>query len=168
MCGTSCHGHFGNVSPEHLRLAASLGTVQQSLPALLHPLHCVPRVALCNPCCTHAHTRPFSPFTSSPRVQMDPWVTAGSVPDDLTAIEPDMKHQKATSCGSWGPSELQPNWSDIHIWGFIHFHSIFQGIIVHCWKSLTYIQTLMRYIKIYTWDIMWYVWLNKMQITELS
>lgn len=142
----------------------SSGTVQQSLPALLHPLRCVPRVALCTYPCTHTH--PFSSFTSSPRVQMYPWVTEGSAPDDLTAIEPNMKHQKAASCESWGPSQLKPNWSDTHIWGFIHFHSGFQAIVVLRCRSLTDIQTLKRYIKIYI--VMWKVWVNNTQITELS
>lgn len=171
MCGTSYHGHFGSVSPEHLQQAAAarepslLGhraaePACLASPPALRASGCAVHVPM------HTHTHPFSPFTSFPRVQMYPWVTEGSAPDDLTAIEPNMKHQKAASCESWGPSQLKPNWSDTHIWGFIHFHSGFQAIVVLRCRSLTDIQTLKRYVKIYI--VMWKVWVNNMQITELS
>lgn len=78
----------------------------------------------------------------------------GNAPDDLRATAPNTKHHKATSSESWGPSQLKPNWSDIHIWGFIHFHSVFQAIVVLCCMSLTDIQFLKWYIKIYICDVM--------------
>ena len=143
----------------------------RSKPALLHHPRCVPQNALC----TYPRTRTsLLPFHLLPSVQIHPWVTMGSAPDDLRATAPHTKHHKATLRGSWGPSRLKPNWSDICVWVFIdfhgvfiYFHSVFQAIVVLCFISLTDIQILKWYIKIYICDVLWGVWVNKKQITEL-